>query len=119
MDTELTGNARALAIATEYDCQFGPASRIVRDGHHCGTLFTWVERRLWVVYDLENSRCLGEHDRLAVVTVNEDEADRGLNQCCLACDLDVTGGEWVVDADELHELRRVYGDTLTVLWEQD
>lgn len=118
--TTLTNNAAALATAIDGGRHCEPASRIVRDAHHAGTLFTWVDR-CWVVYDLENRRCLGRHDRLAVVTVTQqqagdDVADAGLNQCCLACDLEA--GEWVVDAGDLPELRQTYGDVLTVLWEQ-
>ena len=118
----LTNNAGGLATAIESGRHCQPVSRIVLDGSHKGTLFTWVDQYTgWIVYDIENRDCLGRHDRLAVVTVTqqqagEDVADNGLNQCCLACDLE--GGEWVVDADDLPELRRTYGDVLTVLWEQ-
>lgn len=123
MKTEsLTNNAAALATAIESGQHCHPASRIVRDGSHKGTLFTWVDHYTgWVVYDIENSEPLGRHDRLVVVTVTQqqagdDVADNGLNQCCLACDLEA--GEWVVDADDLPELRQTYGDVLTILWEQ-
>lgn len=116
----LTNNAAALAASIDGGRHCEPASRIVRDGAHAGALLTWVDR-CWVVYDLENRQCLGRHDRLAVVTVTqqqagEDVADNGLNQCCLACDLEA--GEWVVDAENLPELRQTYGDILEVLWEQ-
>lgn len=116
----LTNNAATLATAIDGGRHGEPASRIVRDGQHAGTLFTWVDR-CWIVHDLENRRCLGRHDRLAVVTVTqqqagEDVADAGLNQCCLACDLEA--GEWVVDADDLPELRQTYGGIMDVLWEQ-
>ena len=117
----LTNNAAALASATDGGRHCEPASRIVRDGNHAGTLFTWVDR-CWIVCDLERRTC-EEISRLAVVTVTqqnpgEDVADNGLNQCCLACDLET--GEWVVDADnELPDLRQTYGDALQVLWEQD
>lgn len=116
----LTNIAAALAAAIDGGRHCEPASRIVLDGQHAGTLFTWVDR-FWIVYDLENRESFGRHDRLAVVTVTqqqagEDVADAGLNQCCLACDLEA--GEWVVDADDLPELRQTYGDTMEVLWEQ-
>ena len=121
--TTLTNNAAALAAAIDAGRHCEPASRIVRDGHHAGTLFTWVDNRRWVVCDLENpARMYGWHDRLAVVTVTqqcrgEDVADNGLNQCCLACDLEA--GEWVVNADnDLPDLRQTYGEVLEVLWEQ-
>lgn len=118
MNGKLINNAASLAEALDCDRHCQPASRIVRDGWHSGTLFTWVDD-LWVVYDLENRACLGEHDRLAVVSleVPEADADAGLNQCCLGCDLEC--GEWVIDAEDLPDLRETYGAALVVLWEQD
>lgn len=118
----LTNNANALASAVDGGRHCEPASRIVRDGSHKGTLFTWIDQYTgWVLYDLENSEPLGRRGRLAVVTLTqqragEDAADAGLNQSCLACDLEA--GEWVVDADDLPALRQTYGDALEVLWGQ-
>lgn len=118
--TNLTNNAAELASAIE-DCRrCEPASRIVGDGWHAGTLFTYVDDRHWIVCDLQQLTS-EKIDRLAVATVKqqqrgEDAAEWGLNQCCLACDLET--GEWVVDADDLPELRQIYGDVLEVLWEQ-
>lgn len=114
--TNLTGNAYALSQATEQDDHCRPGSVIVRDGSHSGTLFTWVGDS-WIVYG-----SLGRIDRIAVVTLEpdgtDDQADRGLNQIQIGCDLEVKHGEWVVDADDLQSLRDNYGDDLVVLWEQ-
>lgn len=117
----ITGNAYALSQAMEQEDHCRPGSVIVRDGSHSGTLFTWVGDS-WIVYDLENHDCRGEYGRIAVVTLEpdgtDDQPERGLNQVCLACDLEVKHGEWAVDADDLQGLREAYGDDLVVLWEQ-
>jgi len=122
MHTTLTNNAAALYAATQSDRHCEPATVLVRDGHHDGTLLTWVRNR-WVVYSLDGRESLGEIDRLAVVTLDRnadpDAADNGLNQTQIACDLEVLGGEWIVDADELDSLRDTYGETLVLLWEQN
>ena len=119
--TNLTGNAYALSQAMEQDDHCRPGSVIIRDGSHSGTLFTWVGDQ-WIVYDLENREHRGEYDRIAVVTLEsdgtDDQAERGLNQLQIGCDLEVKHGEWVVDVDDLKALRLGYGDDLVVLWEQ-
>lgn len=51
-------------------------------------------------------------------SADQDAADRGLHLTSVACDLEVPGGEWVVDAEDLDALREGYGDDLVVLWEQ-
>ena len=118
MTSTLKGNAFVLDRAVREYSRLAPASAICRDGHHKGTLFTWLGEQ-WSVVDLENREFHGFHDRLAVVTIGEDvDADDGLNQAALGIDLEVPGGEWVVDADDLEELRETYGDTLEVVWEQ-
>lgn len=121
MKTDLNNNALALLRAMDTDDHCRPGSVIVRDGSHSGTLFTWVGDQ-WIVYDLENQTHRGEYDRIAVVTLEpdgtEDQPERGLNQACIACDLEVKYGEWVVDAIDLEDLRERYGDDLVVLWEQ-
>lgn len=90
----------------------------VRDGHHAGTCFSWIDDCEWLVSDLENSTCYTV-DRIAVVSLlNSADADDGLNQSCLACDLEVPGGEWVVEADSLEDLQQGYGDDLEVIWTQ-
>ena len=121
MSHELDNNALGLARAMDDEGHCRPGSVIVRDGSHSGTLFTWIEGR-WIVYDLENGQPRGERDRIAVVSIepdgDQDQAERGLNQLCLACDLETPRGEWVVDAEDLPELREQYGANLVVLWEQ-
>ena len=121
MSHELDNNALGLARAMDDEGHCRPGSVIVRDGSHSGTLFTWAEGR-WIVYDLENGQPRGERDRIAVVSIepdgDQDQAERGLNQLCLACDLETPRGEWVVDAEDLPELREQYGANLVVLWEQ-
>ena len=121
MTADLDNNSLALARAMDAEEHCRPGSVIVRDGSHAGTLFTWIEDR-WIVYDLENRQPRGERDRIAVLTVepdgDPDQADRGLNQLCLACDLETPRGEWIVDAEDLPELREQYGANLVVLWEQ-
>ena len=121
----LCNNSFSLASAIGSDSHCEPASRIVRDGSHFGTMFSWVQEK-WVVVDLENRNFIGTFDRLAVVSLASDEerdeeldADSGLNQAALGCDLDCPQGEWVVDADDLSDLRETYGDALVVLWEQE
>ena len=90
----------------------------VRDRWHRGSLFVWTGE-VWVAVDLEKREWIGEYSRLAVVTlVGEADPDNGLNQVCLACDLEVAGGEWIVDAAELCALQEAWGDDLEVLWEQ-
>ena len=114
-------NSFSLRTAISNDRHCEPASRIVRDGSHFGTMFSWVQEK-WVVVDLENRNFIGTFDRLAVVSLASDEeldADSGLNQAALGCDLDCPQGEWVVDADDLSDLRETYGDALVVLWEQE
>ncbi len=92
------------------------ASTIVRDGHHKGTLFTWLETR-WCVVDLEGSELRGFFDRIAVVTLaGEADAANGLNQTQIGCDMEC--GEWVVDAEALDSLKETYGELLSVIWEQ-
>lgn len=122
LELGLTNTAFHLATAIDADGHCEPASRIVRDGSHKGTMFSWINGD-WIVVDLENRKYLGTVKRLAVVTLDasddQDRADNGLNQKSLGCDLDTEGGEWVVDADELDNLRESYGDELIVLWEQD
>jgi len=117
----LENNAFSLATAIGSEGHCEPASRICRDGHHLGTMFSW-DGREWIVVDLENKKFLGTYDRLAVVTLNPDDdesqADRGLNQSSLGCDLECPSGEWVIDADEIEQLQEIYGDNLIVLWEQ-
>ena len=122
----LKNNSLGLDSAIGREAHCAPASVVVRDGHHLGTLFSWTGDG-WIVVDLENRNYVGDHSRLAVVSLvasAEDSlgfiaADRGLNQCCLACDFEVPGGEWVVDASDLDSLRDTYKDNLEVLWAQD
>ena len=117
----LTNNARHLATAIENDRHCEPASRIVRDGQHDGTLFTWLGRE-WVVYDLDNHQLCCRCDRLAVVSLHSDDsddADNGLNQAAIGFDMEAQPhGEWVIDAEDIDSLREGYGDKLVVLWEQ-
>ena len=121
MTNALENTAAALSAATHSDRHCAPATVLVRDGHHDGTMLTWVRNR-WVVYSLDDRESRDEIDRVAVVTLAEsadqDAADRGLHLTSVACDLEVPGGEWVVDADDLDALRDGYGDDLVVLWEQ-
>lgn len=42
-------------------------------------------------------------------------ADDGLNQYCIACDLEAPGGIWVVTSDDYPELVRTYGEALLVV----
>ena len=118
-------NSFSLRTAISNDPHCEPASRIVRDGAHLGTMFSWLNGH-WIAVDLENRNFIGTFDRLAVLSLASDEerdeeldADSGLNQVALGCDLDCSRGEWVVDADDLSDLRETYGDTLIVLWEQE
>ena len=117
----LDNNSFALATAVDQDGHCEPASRVVRDGHHSGTMFSWFDGE-WHVLDLENREYIGKFHRLAVVTIEPDgdefQADRGLNQTAIGFDMEVDGGEWIVDADELDNLRETYGEQLTVCWEQ-
>lgn len=120
----LTNNAFALDRATR-EREFGhcsPASMICRDGHHRGTLFTWLpDMEKWAAVDLEGRKFLGFHDRLAVVTLASDDefaADNGLNQAALGCDFDCAHGEWIIDLEDRPRLEELYGDSLEVLWEQ-
>ena len=119
--TDLKNNAFALAEAIGRESHCTPASVIVRDGHHRGVLFAWTGE-VWIVVDLENRQWIGEYERLAVVTLhNEADPDNGLNQVCLACDLETPNGEWVLDAEALAEIRHneTYNDDdLESLWEQ-
>jgi hypothetical protein len=121
MTATLTNNAAALYAATQSDRHCAPATVLVRDGGHKGTILTWVGDR-WVVYSLDDREARDETDRLAVVTLagsaDQDAADKGLHLTSVACDLEVRGGEWVVDADDLDALREGYGGDLIVLWEQ-
>lgn len=115
MTNDLQNNAFALhkCIGNESHCE--PAAVIVRDGHHAGTLFAWTGED-WIVVDLEIRRYVGRVARLAVVTTKEDaDPDDGLNQSAIGCDLEVPGGEWIVDAEDLTGLQ----DLIVVLWEQD
>lgn len=122
----LDNNAFSLATAVDADGHCEPASRVVCDGHHKGTIFSWFDGE-WIVTDIENREYRGHFDRLAVVSLDYDSddlpevddadaADYGLNQAMLGCDLDC--GEWVVDAEDLDDLRETYGESLIVLWEQ-
>ena len=118
MTATLTNNAAALYAATQSDRHCAPATVLVRDGNHAGTLLTWVRDR-WVVYSLDDRDSREEIDRLAVVTLDATaNPDAGMNQSTVACDMEVPGGEWVVDADDLDALREDYGGDLIVLWEQ-
>ena len=111
-----------LATAIGAEGHGEPAARLVRDGHHSGTLFCW-DGDEWVVTDIENRRYVGTYKKLAVVELipveggDGNDADNGLNQTQLGCDLDC--GEYVVDADDMDHLRDIYGENLVVLWEQD
>jgi hypothetical protein len=118
MTATLTNNAAALYAATQSDRHCAPTTVLVRDGNHEGTLLTRVRDR-WVVYSLDDRESREEIDRLAVVTLAAiADPEAGLNQSTIACDLEVSGGEWVVDADDLDALREGYGEDLIVLWEQ-
>jgi hypothetical protein len=118
MTATLTNNAAALYAATQSDRHCAPATVLVRDGNHDGTLLTWVRNR-WVVYSLDDRESRDEIDRIAVVTLSATaDPDAGMNQSTVACDLEVMGGEWVVDTDDLNALREGYGEDLIVLWEQ-
>lgn len=80
--------------------------RFIGDSHHKGTNFYWQERlEQWVVVDLENE-LVSTHDRLALVRC-EGDADEGLNQECLGCDLD-GAGLWLVDAEYVDECDEGY-----------
>jgi hypothetical protein len=116
----LDNNAFHLATAIDMDGHCEPASRVVRDGHHKGTMFSWFENK-WTALDLENREYLGQCEKLAVVTLCDcdcDDADRGLNQAAWGIDFEVEGGEWVIDAEELDDLREIYGEQLVLIWEQ-
>ena len=110
--SELKNNAYVLVQALDQT-----SYAVVRDGHHRGTLFAWTGE-VWLVCDLEDMRSTRrEAKRIAVVTLhNEADADSGLNQACLGCDLEA--GEWVLDADDIAEMRVAYEDDLESLWEQ-
>lgn len=70
----------------------------VGDAHHKGTDIYYSDRlRKWVVVDLEN-KAVSFADRLAVYTSSVDGDETGLNQACVACDLDGQGF-WVVPLD--------------------
>lgn len=121
MSATLTNNAHHLATAIEVGRHCEPASRIVRDGNHDGTLFTWTGRE-WIVFDLDGNDFRCRCDRIAVVTLrpgDPDAADRGLHQAAIGWDMEVQPeGEWVIDAEDLDSLRKTYGDELVVRWEQ-
>lgn len=78
----------------------------IGDGAHQGTDFYWHERgEQWVVVDFER-RTISMHDRIALVRCNGD-ADAGLNQECLGCDLD-GHGLWLVDMEFVEESEEGY-----------
>lgn len=115
-----SSNARALVEAIVAPDDGTIPCRLITDGHHRGTLFAWLGDE-WAVTDLENRQCLGTFGRLAVVSVDMDDAEAaetGLNQTAIGFDFD-GAGEWIVDADDLDGLRDTYGAALVVLWEQD
>lgn len=113
--TGLKNNAFTLNQAIENSGHCEPGTAWVLDGHHKGTLFTWVGSQ-WCVVDLEN-RKLDFVSRIAVVTLEGDaDPDSGLNQDMIGVDLEC--GEWVVDRDDLKGLKETYGDDLVILWEQ-
>lgn len=93
---------------------------LVRDSGHLGTLLTWLEDSSeWLAVTLDGAPEVSRHDELAEVRLdcdpeqaNEPDADCGLNQACVACDLE-GDGYWLVDALCLDELREVYGERLT------
>ena len=117
----LVNNSLSLATAIGSDRHCEPASRIVCDGAHFGTMFSWHRDR-WIAVDIENRNFIGTFERLAVVSLASDielDADNGLNQEALGCDLECPHGEWVVDAEALSDLRETYGEALVVLWEQE
>lgn len=98
-----------------------PVSRVVRDQYGPGTILTFFDGR-WIATPLDWAAApIKKAARLAVVahTHPEDSADNGLNQSALAMDMEIEGGEWIVDADDLDDLRGGYGEALEVIWEQD
>ena len=84
----------------------------IGDAQHRGTEVFWSEhRQRWVLVDLENE-ALQIVERIAVVRCNGD-AEEGLNQNCLACDLEGQG-LWIVDADYLDDCDEGYLDVIAV-----
>lgn len=84
----------------------------VVDGHHKGTSFLWRDDR-WEIVDHEGNK-LDYADEIAVVRLeHEADADEGLNQACVGCDLDAA--LWIVPAEALEELAG-YGESLETLW---
>lgn len=118
MAATLKNNAFALASAIEATAHCRPGTALVIDGHHRGTLFTWLGKE-WAVTCLEQRKFMGTHARIAVVALTDADADAddGLNQAALGIDLEC--GEWVVPTEELPALCEGYGDALEVLWEQE
>lgn len=72
LELGMTNTAFHLATAIDADGHCEPASRIVRDGSHKGTMFSWIDGD-WVVVDLENRKYLGTVKRLAVVTLDASD----------------------------------------------
>lgn len=122
MATALTGISLALASAVESSRPGEPITRLIRDAHYSGILFTWLDDQ-WYVLDFDSMDCAGVFKRLSVVTLESADPDAacgsgGLNEFAIGCDIDMRSGEWVVDAADLADLRDGYGDELIVLWEQ-
>ena len=71
----------------------------VTDGNQSGTDVFWSERQSrWVFVDYNNSS-VSYAERIAAVRLCEgQDPEEGLNQNCLACDLDGPG-LWIVDAE--------------------
>lgn len=126
-DTNLDHNTLALEEAVSAG---EPTTVVVGDGQHRGTaLFldtSCSDPGVWWVLDLEGRKFRGRIARLAVVTLypslddsaDDADPDDGLNQAACAVDLEVPGGEWVVDAEGLPALLEQYGEALGVLWVQ-
>ena len=95
-------------VITHYFEKDGNVSWI-GDAHHKGADVYFSERRKqWVVVDLEN-REVNFADRLVVYRSAKDGDETGLNQTCVACDLDGQYGYWVVPHDKGDEIELVDG----------
>jgi hypothetical protein len=86
----------------------------VGDGHWAGAYVVSAADRGWLVIDRE-TRSVVPAGRLVLCGLDDPDADPddGLNQACLAADLD-GDGLWLVDGDEVAELLERYGVDLEI-----
>lgn len=75
----------------------------VGDAHHKGTSVFWSDHRdRWIFVDHENPDVTEVEHFAAVRLLAEGDADDGLNQAMLACDLDGPG-LWLIPVDALDD----------------